>query len=81
MKPEEALIYLYNGRMVGMFELGFCTDYGKSLTCASNCDYMTIVEVDESLFLAQTSVQAFSTTQYKPQPQLYRRQSICTEKN
>ncbi len=54
LKPEEALIYLYDGRIVGMSELGsmasLCASY---MYGASNCaceDHTIIVEVDESIF-------------------------------
>ncbi len=62
LKPEETFIYLYDGRMVGMSEIGsrLCQVYGASNCCLlGQLDHTTIVEVYESLFWLQTSVQAF----------------------
>ncbi len=61
LKPEEALIYLYDSCMVRMSYLRSVQAMGR-VWCL-NCylrrqhGYTTILDVDESLFCFQTSVQ------------------------
>ncbi len=62
LEPEEALIYLYDGRMV---ELSLQAAVGSTIdlygTKLRHPDNTTIIEVLEGLFWLQTSVQASST--------------------
>ena len=64
LKPEEALIYFYNGRMVGLSSQAAVGEAQRlDITCtepsSDHPDHTTIIEVDKGLFWLQTSVQAF----------------------
>ena len=66
LKPEEALIYLYDGRMVDLshkqqLEASTKTCHNLYGTKLRHPDHTTIIEVDKGLFWLQTSVQAFLT--------------------
>ncbi len=69
LKPEEALTYLYGGRMVGLSSQAAVRSTIEVQRLAIACteqlrhhpDCTTIVEVDKSLFWIQTSVQTFLT--------------------
>ncbi len=57
LKPEKALIYLYDGRMVGLSsQAAVGSTIGSTETCHSlygtfrHPDHTTIVEVDKGLF-------------------------------
>ncbi len=68
LKPEEALVYLYDGRMVGLSSQAAVGSTMEAQRLAIVCmeqlrhpDHTTIAEVDKSLFWLQTSVQTFLT--------------------
>ncbi len=66
LKPEEGVIYLYDGRMVRLSSVG--STIGSTKTCHNlygtklrHTDHRTIIKVDKGLFWLQTSVQTFLT--------------------
>ncbi len=69
LKPEEGLIYLYDGRMVRLSsQASVGSTIGSTKTCHNlygtklrHPDHRTIIKVDKGLFWLQTSVQAFLT--------------------
>ncbi len=71
LKPEEALIYLYNAWLYGRVvftKAAVGSTIGSTKTCNNlygtklrHPDHRTIIKVDKGLFWLQTSVQAFLT--------------------